>query len=167
MRIKFSLDLVWEENKAKSVHENAKDFSPWCTAFFFLCLHNWHLSFPSAEDLWKRSPSQCMCLSYNRLGGGRFIILLWRLLNKLFWNNFRIKRVGMTVHPVSLLMFHWLWCHPSLWEPTVIGGLGDPFKTRLSTRHSRISNSSSVSFLEGRTFSNLIIQLASRRQGEL
>lgn len=69
-------------------------FPPCCMVFLFyyLCLHTQYLPcepfFSSAEDVWKKSLSQYMCVCYisQYMWGWRreFTVLLGRLLNNLF-----------------------------------------------------------------------------------
>lgn len=168
----FILFFVWKENK----------ICLWeCPRFFFLVSslsitltlsHTRPLSFPSRCWRSQEEITILVHVSVIEFGGwGRgSIILLWRSLSKLFWDNFRIKRVEMwqppTPSPVPQFLYCFtVCCHNSFVHPVIV--VWGSFENSAIHLAPFLFSSSSVSFLEGRTFSNVAAQLTSSRQGEL
>lgn len=104
----------------------------WLTLTLSLCLTP-ELSFPEAEDLWKKPPSQYMCLC--RIGPvweGEIIMLFQRLLSQLFWNRFRMKLVGtwQPLPPSFSVTASLMWLPSLSFSTHCHWWFGDPFETR-------------------------------------
>lgn len=124
-RINFSLDLgfIFSSLKRKQnlFMRMPKIFLPGVQPFSYTDFVSYlapELSFPVLKISGRNhypSTHVCHIIGWWRRGS---IILLRRSLSKLFWDHFRIKRVGLWQSPGPQVLLHWLL--PSVFVDTVI-----------------------------------------------